>query len=272
MDKSDSSRFATTSQISTPLIVAPLASIRPTETTDPGHVTMLADQLDGDGALFRPVHVLELDEHWLLLDGHTRRAAFERHKLKYILAQVHVGAVDTRTWAILSAAAPDTSDLLHVEADEFAAGVDSRGGVLDLAARAHYLFENNPMVTLAAQRRQVAHLAAGNNGRDLCRLEDWRRTFTRARWREEAEHHAPGTRSVLVYPTMSLERFFSMVRASEAVPCGATRFRISKIALRRGAPLEFFSGSSPVADIAQATAEIIARSGFDVEEPSDENN
>lgn len=260
---------AITSTVQTPLIVAPLKLIRPTETSDPTHVATLVDKIRSDGALFKPIHVIERDGELLCLDGHHRRAAFEAQNLQYILAQLHKGRIEARTWVILSAAPPDTSELLEVAPAEYSVGLDSHGGLIDLQSGGHYLFPGNPMETLEAQRRQVEHLARSNGGKDLCRLEDWRRGYALAQWRDEAEREAPKTRSVLIYPTMTPERFVTMTLNNEAVPCGATRWLLFKIALRRGAPLELFDGTAMLDDIASATAQIIATSGFDVEEPID---
>ncbi|RMF05361.1 MAG: hypothetical protein D6768_01295 [Chloroflexi bacterium] len=234
------------------LRVVPLALVVPHETVDPRRVERLVNRLNADGKLANPPIVIQMEDHYVVLDGATRVTAMKQLGFPHIVAQVvSPESVNLNTWhhVIRKVAVNDLLALLgelpeitltEQTPPRLPAIVPDRGDVCALCTANNQMFlvQAAPGVKplTALNRLTETYIAAGRVMRAL----------TTNLPALKNEH--PDLSALVVFPAYRVEQVLQIARAGNILPAGITRFLIPGRVLRLNAGLEYLKSDASLTD------------------------
>lgn len=237
------------------LFVAPIEKIRPHEDFDPFRVDRLKARIDGDGTQHNPmVCTLAPDGSFVLLDGATRREAFNRLGLPHAVVQVvDSTAVSLNTWHhVLQNGDPDAL-LSALQANPgLRLGADTGTPRINIGGSGWRTMEAVDMSDNAA----LNSLVDAYHGQ----LTVTRVTDPSVAAVSKAHHDWV---AIVEFPSLTIEDV--MVAATEAdfVPAGITRFVVPERALRLNIPLDLLREEGDTKSKQDHLDEILARRARD---------
>jgi hypothetical protein len=213
------------------LRVAPIEEIRPHEDFDPFRVDRLRDRIDSDGIQINPmVCTTAPDGSYVLLDGATRREAFNRLGMPHAVIQiVDPTSVTLETWHHV---------LQNGKADALVEALD--------AAEAFKLVEDSgtPRINIGDDTWRTARAIGVSANACLNALVDcYHGKMTVTRVTDPGEESVKATHSdwtaIVEFPALTIEDVMTAAIEADYVPAGITRFVVPARALRLNIPLEF---------------------------------
>jgi L-serine kinase (ATP) / ParB family transcriptional regulator, heme-responsive regulator len=212
------------------LRVVPMEAVVPHEEADPHRVERLVGRLDADEVLVNPPVVAAAGDHFVLLDGATRIAAFNEMGFRYAIVQVApTSGLRLETWShVICDVTPDR--VVHVLArvpeirlaeDGDGDGdptmctvrlVDGRTFVVHPTEGRHPFTALNPMV--------AAYLGISVIARTTAEAVDY-----------------PDAAGVVVFPRLTVDAVFDAAREGHRLPAGITRFIVAGRVILLNAPL-----------------------------------
>ncbi|MGF1616318.1 MAG: hypothetical protein ACFCU2_00700 [Acidimicrobiia bacterium] len=213
------------------LRVAPIEEIRPHEDFDPFRVDRLRDRIDSDGIQINPmVCTIAPDGSYVLLDGATRREAFNRLAMPHAVIQiVDPESVTLETWHhVLQNGHPDTL-LEELQASESFELIGDSG---------------TPRITVGGGAWKTARGVSVSANACLNALVDcYHGKMTVTRVTDPGEEAVKATHqdwtAIVEFPALTIEDVMRAATQADYVPAGITRFVVPARALRLNIPLDF---------------------------------
>ena len=233
------------------LRVAPIEEIRPHEDFDPFRVDRLRDRVDSDGIQINPmVCTLAPDGSYVLLDGATRREAFNRLGLPHAVIQiVDPRSVTLETWHHVLQNGQTEALLEALNASDTFELVKDRG---------------TPRINIGDDDWRTAQSTGASTNACLNALVDCyqgRMTVTRVTDPSvsavTSTHH--DWTAIVEFPSLSIEDVMKAATEADFVPAGITRFVVPARALRLNIPLTFLMEPADTATKQERLDEILAK-------------
>lgn len=233
------------------LRVAPIEEIRPHEDFDPFRVDRLRDRIDSDGIQINPmVCTLAPDGSYVLLDGATRREAFNRLGLPHAVIQiVDPRSVTLETWHHVLQNGRTEALLEALNASDTFELVEDRG---------------TPRINIGDDDWRTAQSTGASTNACLNALVDCyhgRMTVTRVTDPSVSavtSAHNDWT-AIVEFPSLSIEDVMRAATEPDHVPAGITRFVVPARALRLNIPLTFLMEHADTATKQERLDEILSR-------------
>ncbi|MEX1037316.1 MAG: hypothetical protein WDZ96_00505 [Acidimicrobiia bacterium] len=233
------------------LRVAPIEEIRPHEDFDPFRVDRLRDRIDSDGIQINPmVCALAPNGSYVLLDGATRREAFNRLGMPHAVIQiVDPGSVRLETWHhVLSNGKAETL-IEALGASEVFELVDDRG---------------TPRINLADEGWRTARGIGVSTNTCLNALVDcYHGKMTVTRVTDPSERAVASTHNewtaIVEFPALTIEDVMKAATEADFVPAGITRFVVTARALRLNIPLDLLIDHGDTETKQERLDEVLAR-------------
>ena len=242
-------------QVKNPLgleIVA-LDRVLPHEHVDPRRVERLVNRLREDQVLSSPPVVVELDDHYVVLDGASRVTALRELDYPHILVQIvsPQAGLSLHTWyhairKIELAALLDRFKSLN----EIGLVETSPGKVLDEMLEYGglcYLHTIDGRVFLVQAAAGVNHLQALNMIADVY-LSAGHVSRTLHTDPEILRQEFPDLTALVVFPEYTVEQVLQIARAGRVLPAGITRFIVPGRALRINVDLARLSADESLSE------------------------
>jgi phosphoglycerate dehydrogenase-like enzyme len=242
-------------QVKNPLgleIVA-LDRVLPHEHVDPRRVERLVNRLREDQVLSSPPVVVELDDHYVVLDGASRVTALRELDYPHILVQIvsPQAGLSLHTWyhairKIELAALLDRFNSLN----EIGLVETSPGKVLDEMLEYGglcYLHTIDGRVFLVQAAAGVNHLQALNMIADVY-LSAGHVSRTLHTDPEILRQEFPDLTALVVFPEYTVEQVLQIARAGRVLPAGITRFIVPGRALRINVDLARLSADESLSE------------------------
>ncbi len=233
------------------LRVAPIEEIRPHEDFDPFRVDRLRDRIDSDGIQINPmVCTLAGDGAYVLLDGATRREAFNRLGMPHAVIQlVDPTSVTLETWHHVLQNGEAETLLEALEASDAFELVEDTG---------------TPRIKVGVETWQTARGIAVSANACLNALVDcYHGQLTVTRVTDPAEAAVSATHSdwtaIVEFPALTIEDVMKAATEADYVPAGMTRFVVPERALRLNIPLDFLMNTDDTATKQEALDTILAK-------------
>jgi hypothetical protein len=219
------------------LEVVALDRVLPHEHVDPRRVNRLVNRLKQDGIMANPAVVVELDDHYVVLDGASRVAALRELGYPHILVQIvsPQGGLSLHTWyhAIRKVDLATFLDRLN-DLKEISLVETSPGKVLDEMLEYGglcYLHTIDGRVFLVHATAGVNHLQALNMITETY-LKAGHVSRTLHTDPEILQQEFPDLTALVVFPEYTVEQVLQIARAGRVLPAGITRFIVPGRALR----------------------------------------
>lgn len=233
------------------LRVAPIEEIRPHEDFDPFRVDRLRDRIDSDSIQINPmVCTIAPDGSYVLLDGATRREAFNRLGMPHAVIQiVDPTSVTLETWHhVLQNGKADTL-MEALEASESLELVEDSG---------------TPRINVAGDTWKTARGVAVSANACLNALVDcYHGKMTVTRVTDPGAESVKTTHSdwtaIVEFPALTIEDVMKAATEADYVPAGITRFVVPARALRLNIPLEFLMNQDDTATKQEHLDAILAK-------------
>lgn len=233
------------------LRVAPIEEIRPHEDFDPFRVDRLRDRIDSDSIQINPmVCTTAPDGSYVLLDGATRREAFNRLGMPHAVIQiVDPDSVTLETWHHV---------LQNGKADTLMEALEASGSF--------ELVEDSgtPRINVGGEAWKTARGVAVSANACLNALVDCyhgKMTVTRVTDPDVgavAATHKDWT-AIVEFPALTIEDVMKAATEADYVPAGITRFEVPARALRLNIPLEFLMNTDDTATKQEHLDAILAK-------------
>jgi hypothetical protein len=233
------------------LRVAPIEEIRLHEDFDPFRVDRLRDRIDSDGIQINPiVCTIAPDGSYVLLDGATRREAFNRLGMPHAVVQiVDPNSVTLETWHhVLQNGKPDALMEALEAAESFELVEDS----------------GTPRINVGGDSWKTAQAVAVSANACLNALVDCyhgKMTVTRVTDPGQAAVSATHNNwtAIVEFPALTIEDVMKAATEADYVPAGITRFVVPARALRLNIPLEFLMNADDTATKQEHLDAILAK-------------
>jgi len=254
------------------LELVPIDQVTPHEQIDDKRVSRLMGRLEQDGRLVNPPITTFWKGRYVILDGATRFASFNRLGYRYIIVQVvsaQQSEFELHTWYhAISHAQQTLPDLMDkIRKINGLRLIPLSGRAIRSALRDSrtlcYFMDRDGRATLAQETEGADRLAVMNNLVDAySRWGDVERTLVTDLPRLLAQF--PQLQAVAVFPQFKPEEVFDAASDGNFLPAGLTRFIIPGRILRLNADLRRLKVDEPLAAkrvwFNQFLAEKIARS------------
>jgi hypothetical protein len=221
------------------LRVAPIEEIRPHEDFDPFRVDRLRDRIDSDGIQINPmVCTIAPDGSYVLLDGATRREAFNRLGMPHAVIQiVDSASVTLETWHHVLQNGKEDTLMEALEASESFQLVEDSG---------------TPRINLGGDTWKTARGVAVSTNACLNALVDcYHGKLTVTRVTDPGEESVKATHNdwtaIVEFPALTIEDVIRAATEADYVPAGITRFIVPARALRLNIPLGFLMNQDDTA-------------------------
>lgn len=233
------------------LRVAPIEEIRPHEDFDPFRVDRLRDRIDSDGIQINPmVCTLSPNGSYVLLDGATRREAFNRLGLPHAVIQiVDPSSVALETWHHV---------LQNGQTDALLEALDA-SDTFDLVED-----QGTPRINIGDEEWKTAQSTGASTNTCLNALVDcYHGRMTVTRVTDPSTQAVTSTHSdwtaIVEFPSLTIEDVMKAATEADFVPAGITRFVVPARALRLNIPLAFLMEPTDTATKQERLDEIISR-------------
>jgi phosphoglycerate dehydrogenase-like enzyme len=233
------------------LQVVPLEKVLPHENVDPRRVKRLAGRLAEDGTLSNPPIVVEIDDHYVVLDGATRMTAMKELGYPHIVVQLASPqeGLSLHTWYhAIRGVNPDKLlqtlsgvtevRLRETEIEKVLDEMVEFGGLCYL-----HTIDGKVFVVLASA--EVNHLVALNLVVDAY-ISASHVTRTLDTDIEMLKTEFPDLSALVVFPEYTVEQVLQIVRAGHVLPSGITRFIIPGRVLRLNVDLSQMKAEDPL--------------------------
>ncbi|REK17497.1 MAG: hypothetical protein DWQ40_09270 [Actinobacteria bacterium] len=232
------------------LRVAPIEMIRPHEDFDPFRVDRLRNRIDADGIQINPmVCTVAPNGSYVLLDGATRREAFNRLGMPHAVVQVvDRAAVSLGTWHHVL----HNGDVEHLEsALKGSETVELRGD------------EGTPRLTFGNSWHTVRAVGTSLNAALNALVDCYHGKMTVTRVIEPSIASVSATHddwsAIVEFPELTLDDVMTAAIEADYVPAGITRFVVPDRALRLNIPLDFLRGTEETEEKQAELDDIIAK-------------
>jgi phosphoglycerate dehydrogenase-like enzyme len=219
------------------LRIVPLEKVLPHESVDPRRVKRLAGRLAEDGTLSNPPIVVEIDDHYVILDGATRITAMRELGFPHVVVQLasQQEGLSLHTWyhavrkiapASLLQALQEVKQIILKETDpeKMLDEMIEFGGLC-------YLHTVDGHVFIVQAAPEINHLEALNRLTEAyISVSHVTRTLDTDVDLLKAEF--PDLSAVVVFPEYTVEHVLQIARAGHVLPAGITRFIIPGRVLR----------------------------------------
>jgi L-serine kinase (ATP) / ParB family transcriptional regulator, heme-responsive regulator len=221
------------------LRVAPIEEIRPHEDFDPFRVDRLRDRIDSDGIQINPmVCTTAPDGTYVLLDGATRREAFNRLGAPHAVIQiVDPTSVTLETWHhVLQNGKADTLMEALEASESFQLVADS----------------GTPRINVGGDAWKTARAVSVSTNACLNALVDcYHGQMTVTRVTDPREKSVQSTHhdwtAIVEFPALTIDDVMTAATEADYVPAGITRFVVPARALRLNIPLDFLMDTADTA-------------------------
>lgn len=213
------------------LAVAPIEMIRPHEDFDPIRVDRLKNRIDGDGTQLNPmVCTLAPDGSYVLLDGATRREAFNRLGLPHAIVQiVDPATISLGTWhhVLRGGEKRHLEEALHANS------------TIELGPDA-----GTPRINVVGYGWQtISPIKVSANASLNSVVSCYRGEFQVTRVTDPSEAAVTRTHddwvAIIEFPALTIDDVMIAATEADFVPAGITRFMVPARALRLNIGLEF---------------------------------
>lgn len=232
------------------LRAAPIEKIRPHEDFDPFRVDRLRDRIDADGIQINPmVCTPAADGSYVLLDGATRREAFNRLGLPHAIVQVvDPATVSLATWH-------------HVLQNGDASALES---ALEGARNLNLVDDTGtPRITFGQAWQTVEPVGVSTNTALNALVDCYHGKMTVTRVTDPSIKAVSATHedwsAIVEFPSLTVEDVMRAATEADYVPAGITRFVVPARALRLNIALDFLRTTDSTEDKQAQLDEIIAR-------------
>ena len=233
------------------LRVAPIEEIRPHEDFDPFRVDRLRDRIASDGIQINPmVCTLAPDGSYVLLDGATRREAFNRLGLPHAVIQiVDPRSVTLETWHHVLQNGQTEALFEALNASDTFELVKDRG---------------TPRINIGVDDWRTAQSTGASTNACLNALVDcYQGRMTVTRVTDPSVSAVTSTHNdwtaIVEFPSLSIEDVMKAATEADFVPAGITRFVVPARALRLNIPLTFLMEPADTATKQERLDEILAK-------------
>lgn len=233
------------------LAVAPLEMIRPHEDFDPFRVDRLKDRIDGDGTQLNPMVCTSAhDGSYVLLDGATRREAFNRLGLPHAIVQiVESSKVSLGTWHHV---------LQNGEAEALTGALGSNPEIRIIPD------QGTPRINVAGRGWQTIEAVDVSDNAGLNSLVNcYHGKMTVTRVTDPSVDAVSKTHgewvAIVEFPNLTIEGVMKAATEADFVPAGITRFVVPERALRLNLPLDFLRETTDTSTKQERLDEILAR-------------
>ena len=213
------------------LRVAPIERIRPHEDFDPLRVNRLRDRIDADGIQINPMVCTQADDgSYVLLDGATRREAFNRLGMPHAIVQVvDPASVSLGTWHHVLQDGDGTDVVSALGESETVDLVEDRG--------------TPRVVTRGGDWRTVEAVGVTLNAALNALVDCYHGKMTVTRVVDPSIEAVDATHdswaAIVEFPALTVESVMAAATQADFVPAGVTRFVVPARALRLNMPLDF---------------------------------
>lgn len=233
------------------LRVAPIEEIRPHEDFDPFRVDRLRDRIDSDGVQINPmVCTTAPDGSYVLLDGATRREAFNRLGMPHAVIQiVDPKSVTLETWHhVLKDGKADTliQALESSEAFELVEDTGTPRIIVDGDS-----WKTAQGVAVSANACLNALVGCYHGQMTVTRVTDPGEESVNAR-------HNDWT-AIVEFPALTIDDVMKAAIDADYVPAGITRFVVPARALRLNIPFDFIMNHDDTATKQEHLDAILAK-------------
>ncbi len=233
------------------LVVAPIEMIKPHEDFDPFRVERLTNRIEADGTQLNPmVCTMAPDGSLVLLDGATRREAFNRLGLPHAIVQVVVPAtVSLGTWHHVLQNG-DVVAFRQALADNSGISLEADSGT--------------PRINVSGNGWQTVQPVGRSANAALNALVDcYHGQLTVTRVTDPGVEAVTRTHgewvAIVEFPSLTIDDVMVAATAADFVPAGITRFVVPERALRLNIPLEFLREDDKTSSKQDRLDEILAK-------------
>jgi phosphoglycerate dehydrogenase-like enzyme len=247
------------------LRVVPTDQVVPHEQVDPRRVERLSERLKTEGILSSPPVVVQVEDHYVVLDGATRVTALQRLNYPHIIVQsvVPEEGLSLHTWfhAIRSY---DPAKLVKVLGDipEIDIIESSTRTVLDEMVEYGglcYLHTVDGKIFLIVAAQGANHLQALNNLTSTYYNAAEFVTRTLSKNVSSLQGEFPDLTALVVFPEYTVDQVLQISRVGRVLPAGITRFIIPGRVLRLNADLAFLKSDETLARKNEWLREIVLK-------------